>query len=279
MSILWLNGRLTPDSEATVPALDRGVLWGYGLFETMRVYEGRVWALGDHYERMAAGARLLEISLPSADELHAAIDAVLGANDLREAGARVTVTRGAGPPDPHAEPHGQPNVIVAAWPIADYSELYALGMALVSLPGGGRPLAGVKTTSYAASVAGRIVARRAGADDALFVGTDGRVLEGTGSNLFCVTRDRIATPPLDEAVLPGVTRRHVIRVAAGCGLVVSEQPLHLRDLFAADEVLLTSSLREVYPVRSVDGRDVGRGDTCERLRAAYRELVRSASSG
>lgn len=279
VTTIWLNGELVASGEAKVPALDRGVLWGYGLFETMRVYGGRVWALPEHYERMAVGAGVIDLPIPAADVLREAIDAVLRANGLIDAGARITITRGAGPPDPHSEPDEPPNVIVTAWPVADYTELYERGVALVSVPGGGRPLAGVKTTSYAVSVAGRILARRAGADDALFVGPEGRVLEGTGSNLFAVIGDRVVTPPIEEAVLPGVTRRHVLTVAASCGRIVAEEPLHLSDLFAADEVLLTSSLREVYPVRSIDGRDVQRGPWTDRLRAGYRDYVRSASSG
>lgn len=272
---IWLNGEIVPPDEAKVPALDRGVLWGLGLFETMRVYGGRVWAFGEHYDRMRVGAEVIDLPIPAAGRSRAAVDAVLAANELADAGTRITVTRGAGGPDPHSEPHGPPNVIVAAWPIADYTELYERGVALVRVPGGGRPLAGVKTTSYAASVAGRVAAQRAGADDALFVGPDDRVLEGTGSNLFALMGERIVTPPLEEAVLPGVTRRHVLDVAAGCGLIVAEEPLHLSDLFEADEVLLTSSLREVYPVRSIDGRDVGRGPWAERLRGAYGELVKA----
>jgi len=273
MSVVWLNGEVVDESEAMIPALDRGVLWGYGLFETMRSYGGAVWALDDHYDRLCRGGELIDLAVPDADVVRGALDAVLAANDLGDAGVRVTITAGAGPSDPQADANQPPNVLATAWPLRDYTELYAEGAVLVTIPGGGRPLAGVKTTSYAVSVAGRVIARRAGGDDALFLDGEGHVLEATGSNVFVVRGDRLVTPPLTEAVLPGVTRLHVLGVAADAGFKTLEEPLRLDDVFAADEVVLTSSLREVYPARSIDGRAVNRGQMAEKLRDAYRAAV------
>ena len=278
MERIWLNGELVDAATATVPALDRGVLWGQGLFETMRVYDGKVWALDDHLARLHAGADAIDVPVPPDGGMASAIEDVVAANGLRDAGTRITITRGAGPVDPQADADGRPNVIVTAWRLRDYTALYANGVALVTIPGGGRPLAGLKTTSYVVSVAGRIVAQRASADDALFVGDGGRVLEATGSNLFVVEGRRIVTPPLEDSVLPGVTRRHVIGVAPSIGLSVAEEPLTLARLFEADEVLLTSSLREVYAVRSIDGRAVSRGGVAQELREAYHGAVLEALS-
>jgi branched-subunit amino acid aminotransferase/4-amino-4-deoxychorismate lyase len=276
VAIVWLNGELVREEEARVPALDRGVLWGYGLFETMRSYGGRLWAFDDHYERLRRGGEVVDLAVPDPAALESALHETLEANELGDAGVRVTITAGTGPPDPQAEPTGPPNVLATAWPLRDYARLYEEGVALVTIAGGGRPLAGVKTTSYAVSVAGRVIARRAGADDALFVGAEGRVLEATGSNLFAVRAGGLVTPPLSEAVLPGVTRRHVLAVAEQIGLETTEESLSLDDLFSCDEVVLTSSLREVYPVRSIDGRDVGRGGVAAKLRDAYHAAVLSS---
>lgn len=273
MSTVWLNGELVREREAWVPALDRGVLWGYGLFETMRVYDGRPWAFDDHFRRLRAGGGVVDLNPPDAEAMRRAIDEVLDANGLKDAGVRITVTAGAGPSDPQSDPDQPPNVLVMAWPLRDYSELYSKGAALVTIPGGGRPLAGVKSTSYAVSVAGRVIARRAGADDALFVGEGGCVLEATASNLFVLRGSDLSTPPLSEAVLPGVTRRCLLEVAADVGLSTTEEAMTLDDLYSADEVLLTSSLREVYPARSVDGREVRRGSIGQRLRDAYHAAV------
>jgi branched-chain amino acid aminotransferase len=273
MSIVWLNGEFLDEREATVPALDRGVLWGYGLFETMRAYGGAVWAFDDHYDRLCRGGEVIGLDVPDADTVARSLGDVIVANELTDAGVRVTITAGAGPADPQADAEGPPNVLATAWPLRDYTELYETGAALVTIPGGGRPLAGVKTTSYAVSVAGRFIARNAGGDDALFIDDDGHVLEATGSNLFVIRDGRLITPPLTEAVLPGVTRRHVLRVADNAGFETAEEPLRIEDVFAAEDVVLTSSLREVYPARSIDGRPLNRGDAAETLRRAYRTAV------
>lgn len=273
MARIWLNGELLDADRGVLPALDRGVLWGQGLFETLRAYGGQPCWLEEHHERLLAGAEALEIEVPGLESLREAFREVLEGNGLGEAGVRVTVTAGAGPPEPHADATGRANTIVTAWALPDYEELYAEGAALVTLPEGGRPLAGIKTTSYAPSVAGRIAARRAGGDDGLFVGAGEEVLETTGSNLLVVSGRAIATPPLG-GVLPGVTRAKVIEAAGVEGFEVVERRVTVDDLFEADEVLCTSSLREVYPVRSVDGRPTRRRKVARRLREAYRKMVR-----
>jgi branched-subunit amino acid aminotransferase/4-amino-4-deoxychorismate lyase len=155
----------------------------------------------------------------------------------------------------------------------DYTELYAKGATFVTISEGGRPLAAVKTTSYAVSVAGRVAAKRAGADDALFLGGHKRVLEATGSNLFVVRGKELLTPTAADAILPGVTRRHVFEVASGEGFDVGESTIYLDDLRSADEVILTSSLREVYPAGAVDGEPLNIAGHATRLRTAYHDYV------
>jgi branched-chain amino acid aminotransferase len=269
-----MNGELVDAATATVPALDRGLLSGYGLFETLRAYGGEPWAFDDHLSRLQAGGELIDLDVPPGDRLRDAVTRTLAANELNDAGVRLTITGGAGPPDVQADPDSPPNVIVIVWPLRDYSELYEHGAKLATLPQGARPLADVKTTSYAVSVAGRVFARRAGADDALFLGGHKRVLEATGSNLLVASGAELSTPPLDDAILPGVTRRYVMDVARDLGYTVNEQHVYIDDLLAADEVVLTSSLREVYPAASVDGKPLKRNGVAEKLRAAYGELVR-----
>jgi branched-subunit amino acid aminotransferase/4-amino-4-deoxychorismate lyase len=279
MSMVWLNGELVAADEAFVPALDRGVLWGYGLFETLRIYDGCLWAFDEHYARLLDGADVIGITPPEPEELRRDMLDVAAANGVADGGVRATLTAGSGPPEPHADPDRPPNLLVTAWPLPDYTDLYANGVALVTMDGGGRPLANVKTTSYAASVVGRVLAQRSGADDALFVGS-GLALEATGSNLFCARGSRLATPPVSDRLLPGVTRAYVVDVARECGFDVEERSVSVDELFEADDIVLTSSLREVYPVRSVDERDVKRGDVAERLREAYHaSVLRSLDAG
>jgi branched-chain amino acid aminotransferase len=274
VSVLWLNGKLVDTASATVSALDRGLLSGYGLFETLRAYDGKPWAFDDHYDRLRQGSELIALDIPDAASLRAATRETLEANGLVDAGVRLTITGGAGPTDVQADPDSPPNVIVIVWPLRDYTELYENGAALVTLPQGARPLADVKTTSYAVSVAGRVFARRAGGDDALFLGGHKRVLEATGSNLFIASGDALRTPPLEDAILPGVTRRYVMEVAREVGFTISEEHVYVDDMLAADEVVLTSSLREVYPAASVDAQPLKRTGVAERLRDVYETLIR-----
>lgn len=278
MALIWLNGRLVPPEEATISVLDRGLLSGNGLFETLRAYEGEPWAIGDHYERLEGGAPVIGLTLPDEASLAAAMRDTVRANELSDAGVRLTITAGAGPIDPQSDADDGCNVFVIAWPLRDYTQLYADGAVIVTFQEGGRALAHVKSTSYAMSVAGRVYAKRAGADDALFT-LDDRVLEATGSNIFAVSGETLTTPPLGEGILPGVTRRHVIAVAKECGFEVEEAPLLVPELAAADEVVLTSSLREVYPARSIDGVVLKQRGVAEQLREAYRARVLSVLKG
>jgi branched-subunit amino acid aminotransferase/4-amino-4-deoxychorismate lyase len=278
MTTLWLNGQIVDAAEARVSALSRGLMWGDGLFETIRVYDGVPFALDGHLERMRAGAELLDLAIPGEPDLRAAIAAVVASESLTDCAVRLTITRGAGPADSHADATEAPDVVVTAWPLRDYEPLYRDGAALVALRGWGRPLHWVKTTSYAASIAARVAARRANGDDALFVASDGLVLEASGSNLFAVFGDEIQTPPVGDGVLPGVTRGIVVDIAAQLGLRCREEPLWLDDLWTADEVVCTSSLREVYFVRSIDERSLPNAGIAARLRERYRAVVTSGSS-
>lgn len=279
MALVWLNGELVPPEKATISVLDRGLLSGHGLFETLRAYEGLPWAVDDHYARFVAGAEWIELPLPDEAAIAEAMRDTLRANGVSNGGVRVTITRGAGPVDPQSDADTEPNMFVLAWPLRDYTDLHGNGAVIVTFRHGARSLAHVKSTSYAMSVAGRVYARRAGADDALFTSGDGRVLEATGSNIFSAMGERLVTPPLDEGILPGVTRHHVIAVAREIGFEVDEAPLRVGDLSEADEVVLTSSLREVYPARSIDGTAMNRSGVAERLREAYRDRVLSALRG
>ncbi len=278
MPRIWFNGALIAPEHATISVLDRGLLSGHGLFETLRAYDGEPWAADEHYARLAEGAEWIDLPIPDGRTVTEALRDTVHTNELRDAGVRVTITRGSGPIDPQSEADAEPNMFVLAWALRDYTKLHADGAVIVTFAHGARSLAHVKSTSYAMSVAGRVAAKRAGADDALFT-SEGRVLEATGSNVFAAFGDRLVTPPLDDGILPGVTRRHVIEVAREEGFEVDEAPLRVDELAGADEVVLTSSLREVYRARSIDDVEMGRVGVADRLREAYRRRVLSASSG
>ena len=257
---VWLSvggepGELLDAERARVPVLDHGLTVGDGVFETLKVGDGVPFALTRHRRRLEVSARGLGLAVPADDVLHAAVGDVLGAADeaVRARGRlRVTLTGGVAPlgSDRGSTP---PTVVVAAAPLAPWPP----AATVVTVPWARNErsaVAGLKTTSYAENVVALAHARAAGAAEALFADTSGRLSEGTGSNVFVVRDGRVLTPGLASGCLPGITRGLVLE---WCG--AAEADLSMRDLEDADEVFLTSSTRDVQPVSFVDGRGVPLG--------------------
>ena len=235
------------EDEARVSVFDHGLLTGDGVFETLRVYASTPFAATRHLERLARSAAGLGLGLPDAAVLREAMVAVVTANGIVEGRVRLTVTGG---PSPIGSERGgaPPTVIVAggalpAWPPTT-------DVALAPWPRNDRgPLAGLKTTSYGENVVALEWARQRGAGEAVFANLAGELCEGTGSNIFVARGGRLLTPPLSSGCLAGVTRDLVLMLVNA-----EERNLPLDALAGADESFLTSSTREVQPVRSVDGR-------------------------
>ncbi|MGZ6343697.1 MAG: aminotransferase class IV [Candidatus Limnocylindrales bacterium] len=267
----WVDGRLLPARRAHLSAFDRGFQLGDGVFETLRVRAGRAAELGEHLARLRRSAAGLAIALPSdlEDRLEVALDELLAAEGLGgpdgDASVRITVSRGAvfergllpaGPPT-------AATIVVQAWPIDPPSASHLeRGLRLVASAvrrDPENPLAALKTTSRADSVYARLEARRAGADDALFLTVDGYLSEATTANVFLVRRAELATPALACAILPGTTREWLLRWATRVGLRASEGWLTVRDLAEAEEAFLSSSVAGLLPVTSFEGRPIGGG--------------------
>jgi branched-subunit amino acid aminotransferase/4-amino-4-deoxychorismate lyase len=253
LGIVYLNGRFVAAGRAAVSAFDRGLLYGDGLFETVRAYRGAVFALEAHLERLHASAAWLGFEVPAL-EWRRIIGTLLRRNRLvaRDASVRITLTRGPGRPGLLPPPQIRPTVFMMAAPI-DPAIVRAQqrGVPVVLLPfARAATFAGHKLLDYVPAIRGRLIAQRAHAFEALYVDTNGRLSEGTTSNLFLVRRGQLLTPPLDpaEGVLPGVTRRVVIELARVHGLAVRERHLRIADLESAHEVFCTSSLIEVMPI-------------------------------
>jgi len=275
---IWIDGRIVRGPEARITLFDRGARDGEGLFETLRVYDGRPYLWHRHLERMVVAAAELGFPVPPAPErLAAALAELLHAESLTEAAARITLTRGV----PGVRP-GRPGVWIDVEPIE--GRLWAgtrTGKArvLFSLrPFAQSPLGAYKTTSRLAYHLAREEARSARADEALLVTKQGEVLEGTSSNLFAVLHDGLVTPPLASYVLPGVTRARVIELCRELGIEVRERPIPIDELAAARELFLTSSLQEVVPVVRLGVRPVPEATLGRRLREAYRESVGRAGA-
>jgi branched-chain amino acid aminotransferase len=285
---VWINGRLEPGDRALLTVTDRGFQVGDGIFETLRVVGGRVLELSRHVSRLRASAEVLALPLPEDLErrLEHAIGDLCRANRLNGAdtqvAARVTVSRGAVegralfPPDDVTA-----TMVVQTWP-ADPPAPELLGRGLHLTISGVRrdplsPLATVKSTSRAEFVYAQLEAHRRGADDSLFMTTDGHLAEATSASLFLVGLAGLATPSLDCGIVVSTTREWVISSGGpGLGLAVRQSRLSPDDLFAADEAFLASSVAGIVPVTRVDGQPIGTGAPgawTVRLRARREEAV------
>ncbi len=279
-----LNDRLVPAARARISALDRGFLYGDGLFETVRTYGGVPFGLAQHLGRLARSARFFRIPFdPDPGAWRARVARLLKANrlDADDASVRLTVSRGAGPFGIVPARALHPTTLMIATAIdASISEAQARGTHVCFFPYRlvAATLPSHKTLHYLPAVLGKMLARRAGAWEAIYLATDDTVLEGTTSNVFAVIEDTIVTPPL-RGILPGVTRGVLARIARRSGIPFVERALGRHELLRADEVFLSASTIEVLPVVRVERARIGSGapgPLTRRLQSAFRAHVRRA---
>jgi branched-chain amino acid aminotransferase len=277
-TIVWVDGKRLPSEGPHISARDRGLTLADGVFETMRAHNGKVFRLEQHLVRIEGALRTLAIPAPA--ELRDWVDAAIRGAHAPDASVRLTVTRGVGPGGVTAPADPVPTVVVTiAPPPAFASAIYEAG--LTARVASGRRnkhsmTAGLKTLSYTDSVAAMLEARRDGADEALFLDTDGHCSEASASNFFAVIDGQLATPPAACAALPGITRAAVIDLAAGMGLAVDDRPLDPAKLKFATEAFLTSSLRAIAPLVRLDGVAIGTGkpgQVTRQVMTAYADLV------
>jgi len=276
--VVQLNGRFVPSQRAQISVLDRGLLYGDGLFETLRAYQGRPFALDAHLGRLQESADFLGFVVPRRP-WRRDIESLLKKNGFlaSDAWVRITVTRGVGTRGllPPARP--RPALMAMAGrldPAIARVQRFGAHVALLPFARHGF-LAEHKVLSYLPGVLGKVMAARHQAFEGLFVNADGFVTEGTTTNVFAWRGKRLSTPPI-AGILPGITRRMIIELATADGIRVAEQPLRVDDLLDADEVFLTSSLAEVVPVTAVNARNIGDGAVGRRtqhLQEVYRQMV------
>jgi len=284
--IVYLNGALIPRSEARISVFDHGFLYGYGLFETMRAYRGKIFLLERHLKRLLGSAEIIGISSSLSEiDLGRACLGTLRANGLEDARLRLTVSRGEVDTFPGTGISSTPTVLVTAkgyTPLsagtynrgfkAGVSSLRRCHQSLISR---------IKSANYLVSVLARMEAETAGLDEALLLNESGFIAEGSVSNIFFATSSRLVTPPLESGILPGITREVVIELADTLGINVAERDVRLADLGQFDEAFLTNSVMEIMPlvaVRDDAGQTVtigsGKpGEVTRRLMTAYKEMV------
>ncbi len=288
--ICFVNGKLVPESAGAVSVLDRGLLLGDGLFETMRAVDGHVLQWQRHWERLCAGAGIIGLGLPwRATELSAAIRRTLHANDLSAATVRLTVTRGFLPAARGLLPpvDAPPTLLIRATPFAPYPDnLYRDGMNVIVSRQVRRneqsPLSRVKSLNYLDNIVARQEAAEAGAEEALLLNTQGNVACATAANVFTVRAGRLFTPPVADGALPGTVRTLVCaELAPRIGCEVRETHLAESALRKADEVFLTNALMGIMPVCAIDSRQVGAGapgPVTRQIHTAYEEWLRAQST-
>ncbi|MFJ3784001.1 aminotransferase class IV [Streptomyces sp. NPDC090093] len=246
---LWVNGGLHDAETARVSVLDHGLTVGDGIFETVKAERGETFALTLHLERLTRSARGLGLPDPDLDEVRRACAAVLEANPMELGRLRITYTGGPSPLGSERGDSGT-SLVVALGETGRRPD----STAVITVPWTRNErgaLTGLKTTSYAENVVALAKAREQGASEALFANTVGQLCEGTGSNVFVVVDGRILTPPVSSGCLAGITRALAVRWTGA-----EEADLPLDVLESADEVFLTSTLRDVQAVHRVDGREL-----------------------
>jgi len=254
MRKVYLNGKMIPESRASIRVDDRGFLSGDGVYETLRVYEGRLFRLDAHLKRLARSLRGLRLTPPfSLPALGRAAQRTVASNRLGDGVVRITITRGPGPRGLDPRPCRTPTVLITAVPLAaPPAEVFDRGItaAVVNVTRNSasavRP--DLKSISCLNGILAKMAATDAGAFEGILLTADGAVAEGTVTNVFVVKKRALLTPALDGNLLPGVTRNVVLGLARRAGLTVRETRLTPADLAGADELFLTSSVMEILPV-------------------------------
>jgi branched-chain amino acid aminotransferase len=280
--LVAIDGQICPADQATVPVFDRGFLYGDSVYEVIRTYGGKPFALDEHLDRLARSAARVDIPLPfSAVELAQEIHQLLHAAGAGEWYVRLILTRGGGPIGLDPALADQPRRVVIVAPLEPLAgELREKGVAVVLVPVGRSAkealASGAKTGNYLTNIMALRRAREGGGFEAVLVDSQGFIAEGSSSNVFVVDGNSLRTPPLATGILDGITRRKVLSVAEKAGLEVRQEPLRPLDLYSADEVFITGTVKEVLAVTEVDGKAIGEGrpgPVSRRLGTLFQELV------
>ena len=287
--IIYLNGRLISRFEAKLSPFDHGFLYGYGLFETMRAYNGHIFRLDSHLTRLRCSAESIGLThsiLTTEDgkqSLKAACLETLEANKLKDARLRLTVSAGEGDMTPDPSTCSSPTILIAAQNLVPLpSEKYETGFkaALSFLRRNSQsPLSRLKSTCYMENILARMVARAAECDEAIFLNEQGYLAEGSTTNVFLVSNGELITPSFKSGVLPGITREAVLEIARVSNIETRERQVELKELIEAEETFVTNSVLELMPLTWFEGKPIGAGKAgqlTKELLADYRKLVNEA---
>ena len=283
MASVWIDGVWGDRATAKISVFDHGLLYGDGVFEGIRAYNGKAFELDAHLDRLYDSARAIALSIPmAAAEMGALIEAGVTQSGLRDAYIRPIVTRGDGDLGIDPKKCSQPTVVIIVDSIKMWApDRYQNGLIMVTA---GTPIPHrealcprIKSLNYLPHVLAKHEANTAGADDAVMLDPSGHVCEATGMNIWIVKDGVLKTPPAHAGILMGVTRNLVFKLARAAGVEAREEMLNRYDLYTADEMFLCGTGAEIPPVQKLDGRPIGTGkpgpitqDIMRRFRALTR---------
>jgi branched-chain amino acid aminotransferase len=284
---IFIDGNFYSERDAKVSVFDHGLLYGDGIFEGIRFYNGRVFRLEEHLERLWASARSICLEIPmTRQKMTEALLETIRQNDLHDGYIRLLVTRGVGNLGLNPEQCKNPSVIIIAATIALYHEdFYRKGLNIVTVatrrsnPASLNPA--VKSLNYLNNVMARIEANLAGADEALMLNDAGNVAECTADNVFIIKDGQIFTPPITAGALRGITRSVIFDIGTEFDINVIEADFTRHDIFVADECFLTGTAAEIVPVVKADGRSIGDGKPgpiTTRIIARFRDMTRQTGT-
>lgn len=278
---MYINGELVLGEKATISPYDHGFLYGHGLFETMRVYQGKVFCVEEHVKRLVHSSNILGwTEKVDEEQLVAGIYRTLQKNKLQDASVRLTISRGIGASRPDPGSCGPLTVTIFTAPLQPLaSEVYDKGWKMVTATiqrNLTSPLCSLKVANYLDNILAKMEAKKQGAHEALFLNTKGNIAEGTMCNVFFMAEGNLITPDLSSGLLPGITRAIVLELAQQVGMRVEERQIHPEEVVTVTEMFVTSSLLEIMPVTMLDGRRIGNGDVGQgttTLQRKYKELI------
>ncbi|MEM1515888.1 MAG: branched-chain-amino-acid transaminase [Thermoproteota archaeon] len=287
--LVYINGEFYSKNEAKISVFDHGFLYGDGVFEGIRAYNGIVFKLKEHIDRLYESAHSIILNIPmTKEEMMNAVLEVLRRNNLRDAYIRLIVTRGVGDLGLDPRKCSKPSVIIIAVPaLRLYSEEkrregIRVIMSWVRRDPVDTTSHEIKSLNYLNSILAKIEANNVGADEAIILDRSGFVCEATGENIFIVKDGKIYTPPRSSGALPGVTASVVKKIAAKLGYEVIEKNITVIELFNADEAFLTGTGAEIMPIKEVNGRKIGKGmigPITERIWEEFMKIVQDLNEG
>jgi branched-chain amino acid aminotransferase len=278
---VYLNGKIVPSKEAVVSVFDHGFLYGDGIYETIRVYDGVIFKLDEHLHRLFRSASLIGLTIPlGIDPLKVSLYETLIANKFRNAYIRLTISRGRGAIGLDPDLCTGPTIVIIVQELKEYPEIfYKKGIPLIiaetrrNLKEAIDPR--IKSLNFLNNILAKVEAKKKGVYEALMLNAYGKLTEGTISNIFFYRDGVIYTPSIDCGILDGITRGLIIDLAKKEDLKVKEGKFRRKELYTAEEVFITNTTMEVMPVSKVDDQDYAVGRTAKLLRKIYRQEVKA----